>query len=103
MIDNSAILVNLFANITTFVCLVLFYIYIFGDSNKVVARWDFISHWSLRLGMMLMIGGTFFNTLTLSTPSWSEILLNLGLGIVMVWVVLFHRNLFNKAKQTETK
>ena len=100
MMYQTEIIVNLVANITTLVCLVLFYIYLFGDNSKAVAKWSFIGHWSLRCGMLFMIGGTFFNTLTLSTPSWSEILLNFGLALLMVWVVLFHRNLF-KSKSAQ--
>lgn len=101
MIHQTEILVNLVANITTLVCLVLFYIYLFGDHTKSVARWTFIRHWSLRGGMLFMIGGTFFNTLTLSTPDWSEIMLNFGLALLMIWVVLFHRNLFRNKSEVK--
>ncbi len=101
MMYKTELLINVISNITTLVCLVLFYIYLFGDHTKSIAKWSFISHWSLRAGMLFMIGGTFFNTLTLSTPSWSEILLNLGLALLMVWVVLFHRNLFTKNATTK--
>lgn len=96
MMYPTEILVNLLANIITLVCLVLFYIYLFGDHTKAIANWTFIRHWSLRGGMLFMIGGTFFNTLTLSTPSWSEIILNVGLALLMIWVVLFHRNIFRE-------
>lgn len=97
MIDNSAIIVNLVANVVTLVCMTMFYIYLFGDHNKMVAKWNFISHWTLRFGIIGMICGTFFNTLTLSTPSWSEIVLNVGLALLMLWALLFHRKIFIRA------
>jgi len=94
MIDNLPLLINLVANVVTLVCMTMFYIYLFGDHNKIVAKWSFVSHWSLRLGIIAMIAGTFFNTMTLSTPDWSEIVLNGGMGLLMLWALLFHRKMF---------
>lgn len=94
MINDTALVINLIANLVTLVSMLMFYIYLFGDQNKVVAKWNFVSHWTLRMGMLGMIAGTFFNCLTLSTPFWSEIILNIGLALLMAWAFLFHRKLF---------
>lgn len=103
MIENTSLIVNLVANLVTLVCMTMFYIYLFGDHNKMVAKWSFVSHWTLRMGIIGMIAGTFFNTLTLSTPDWSEITLNCGLALLMFWALLFHRKMFLNSSTTQTK
>jgi hypothetical protein len=40
--------------------------------------------------------GSLFNFLTLSTPPFSEVLLNLGLAVVFLWAAVFHYNYFIK-------
>lgn len=87
-------IINALANILLSYSLIMFYIYLFGDNDKIVHKWTFLGHWTLKLGLIIMIIGTIFNLLTFNCPSFSQLLLNVGLSITFVWVYLFHKQLF---------
>lgn len=92
-------LTNLLSNILLGYSLTMFYLYLFADNSKIVHKWSFVGHWTLKLGLIMMIIGTLFNVLSLDTPSISQITMNVGLSITFVWAYLFHRKLFkNKIK-----
>ena len=74
-------IINLISNIVLSYSLIMFYIYLFGDNNKIVHKWKFIGHWSLKLGLIIIIVGTIFNILTFDCPSLSQLCLNVGIAI----------------------
>lgn len=87
-------LINLASNILLSYSLIMFYLYLFGDNDKIVHRWRFVGHWTLRLGIIIMIIGTLFNILTFDAPSLSQLSLNIGLSMTFFWAYLFHKKLF---------
>lgn len=98
---NLLTTINFISNIVLGYSLTMFYIYLFADATKIVHRWSFVGHWSLRLGLSAMIIGTLFNVLTFDTPSKSQLLMNIGLSIVFVWAYLFHKQLFKYKNQNK--
>lgn len=95
-------IINLLANLILSYSLIMFYLYLYGDNDKIVHRWSFIGHWTLKLGIITMITGTIFNMLTFNKPSLSQLCLNVGLAITFVWVYLFHKELFEKRLKEKT-
>jgi len=87
-------LINIVSNIILSYSLIMFYLYLFGDNDKIVHRWKFIGHWTLKLGLITMIIGTLFNILTFDNPSISQLFLNVGLSMTFFWAYLFHKQLF---------
>ena len=94
-------ILNLIANIILCISMVLFYLYLYGDvKNKhIMNKWTMIQHWSLRVGLLGIIAGSFFNILTLSTPPITEVVLNIGLALTFFWAYKFHKFLFDKKQK----
>lgn len=94
----AAILINEVANFLMCVSVTMFYVYLYGDKSKVVHRWSFVGHWTLKLGLIGIIIGSALNVLTLSDPPLTEVVLNAGLALTFVWAYLFHRKMFDAKK-----
>lgn len=94
----TAIVVNELANAVMMVSVIMFYIYIYGDASKVVHRWSFVGHWTLKFGLIGIILGSLLNVLTFSNPPLTEVVLNVGLAMTFVWAYLFHRKMFASKK-----
>lgn len=86
--------INLITSLTLGFCLTMFYIYLYGDDSKVVHKWSFVGHWSLKLGMVGMIIGILLKIWNLDTPTIHELIFDVGLTLVFLWAYLFHRQLF---------
>ena len=52
---------------------------------------NFFMQWWIRFSLIAVAAGGLFNVLTLSTPHWSEILLNVGIGLLFTWAVTWHK------------
>jgi hypothetical protein len=74
----------------------MFYIYLFGDGEKAIAKWNITKLFLLRIGIISIICGSFFNAVTLWNPPIHEVLLNVGLALLFVWAYDFHRRIFKK-------
>ena len=94
----AAIVINEVANFLMCVSVTMFYVYLYGDKSKVVHRWSFVGHWTLKLGLIGIIIGSALNVLTLSDPPLTEVVLNVGLALTFVWAYLFHRKMFAEKK-----
>lgn len=90
------LLINLIANIILTLSGMIFFLQLYGKESSVVHRWDFISHWSLKFGLSAFVAGSFLNVLTLNHPSFSEVLMNIGLAALFTWAVMFHYKIFSK-------
>ena len=56
-----------------------------------VRKMHFMMQYWIRLSLASVAAGGMFNVLTLSTPHWSEILLNVGIGLLFTWAVAWHK------------
>lgn len=56
-----------------------------------VQKMNFFMRSWIRLSLIAVAAGGLFNVISLSTPHWSEILLNFGLGLLFSWAFYWHR------------
>ena len=74
-----------------------FYIMLFskiGKGHKAVDSFPATSHWLVKLGLAFATAGAFLNLVTLSSPNFTEIVLNLGMGGLFVWAAIYHAKKF---------
>jgi hypothetical protein len=91
-----AVVINEVSNFVMCVSVIMMYVYLYGDKTKVVHKWSFVGHWTLKLGLIGIILGSALNVLTLSDPPLTEVVLNVGLALTFVWAYLFHRKMFRE-------
>ena len=91
-------IINLIANSFIVFGMVFFIIGVFGRKSKVVESMHYFEIMFLKIALCSTAAGSLFNVLTLSTPSFSEVLLNIGLGLLFVWAAWFHWKYFVKKK-----
>ena len=90
-------LINAFANVVITLAMTAFIIFVFGRFSMLdkLPKYQILT---IRIGLCMTAAGSLFNFLTLSTPPFSEVLLNLGLAVVFLWAAIFHYNYFVKKK-----
>lgn len=94
-----ATIINLIANSLITIGMTFFIIAVFGRRSKVIESMNFIERLFLKTALCASAAGALLNVLTLSTPSMSESLLNVGMGILFTWAAWFHWKYFVKKKQ----
>ena len=97
------VLINFLSNLIITISVTTFYIYIYGDDSKVVHRWKFAQHFSLKFGLIGIISGSLFNALTMPKLILTETLLNVGLALVFTWSAFFHKKLFKNERPKNTR
>lgn len=88
------LIINEASNLLMCISVTMFYIYLYGDSDKIVHNWSFVGHWTLKLGLIAIIAGSALNALTLSHPPLTEVILNAGLAMTFAWGYIFHKKMF---------
>jgi hypothetical protein len=94
--ETIKLTVNVLANLTLFTSALMFYIYIFGDEDKAVAKLNITKLFLLRVGVISIICGSFFNAVTLWNPPLPEVVLNVGLAVLFYWAYDFHKKIFKR-------
>lgn len=104
-------ILNAFANSMICLGMILFFVLLFGNENSIVNKWPLLRHWSLKVGLVTIIASSAWNALnfafriiipktagiiTYTQTPVGEIMLNVGLAILFVWVVYFHKYHFLK-------
>jgi hypothetical protein len=82
--------VNLVASVLIAISVTGFMFLIQHEDSPVMKMNFFMRSW-IRLSLVAMAAGGLFNVVTLSTPHWSEILLNAGIGLLFTWAFYWHR------------
>jgi hypothetical protein len=109
--DFFAVL-NIFANAIICLGITSFFVLLFGNSNSIVHKWTVLQHWSLKTALVTIIATSAWNAMNVvykmviprgvdvithvETPI-GEILMNVGLAGLFVWIVYFHYFHFMKA------
>lgn len=93
--ETTKLVVNLISNIALFVYSLLFYIYVFGDERKSIAKWHMTKLFLLKVGFISIICGSLYSAVTLSDPELGEVVLNAGLAMLFAWAYDFHKKIFN--------
>jgi hypothetical protein len=94
-------MLNLIANLILTLSGMIFFLQLYGNESSIVHKWKFMSHWSLKIGLAAFVAGSFLNVLTLSTPSYTQVLSNFGLSAIFSWAVMFHYKIFSKYGKKE--
>lgn len=91
--------ISIATNLILGYCLTMFYIYLYGDHSKVVHKWKFVGHWSLKMGLIGMILGIVINIWNADSTNFYNLLFDIGMTLVFLWAYKFHKQLFkNKIK-----
>lgn len=89
--------INLIASILILLSVTGFMLLIQHEESPVMQMKFLMRSW-IRLSLVAVASGGFFNILTLSTPHWSEIILNVGIGLLFAWAFYWHRLKWHESK-----
>ena len=84
--------INFIANIVLTTSVAAFIVILYR-TDSVVRKWPLAGSYLLRLSLVAIAVGGLGNCLTLSTPPFTEIILNAGMSGLFAWAVWFHHNL----------
>jgi uncharacterized membrane protein YcaP (DUF421 family) len=90
--------INLFANLITVVSVTFFIIGVFGRRSKMIEQMPMYEQYFLRFALATLASGALLNVLTFSTPHATEVILNLGMGLLFTWAAWFHWKYFVRKK-----
>jgi hypothetical protein len=91
-------IINLLCNLVLCGVGTMVFLTLFTHQSSIVHKWSILQHWALKFGLSAFIAGSLFNVLTLSTPPWTEVVLNIGLAFIFIWVNYFHYKIFYPSK-----
>jgi hypothetical protein len=99
-------IINILANSVICLAMTLFFILLFGNSTSIIHKWPVLQHWSLKIALVSIIATSAWNAMnvlyfhmvprhgmivdSVHTPA-GEILMNMGLAALFVWIVIFHK------------
>jgi hypothetical protein len=89
------IVINLIANIILTASGMIFFLLLYGRESSIVHKWNFVSHWSLKIGLAAFVAGSYLNTLKFNNAPPSQVLMNVGLACIFSWAVIFHYKIFS--------
>lgn len=95
--NNTIVWINLASNAVLTGAFSAFLIFLFGRDNSLVYRMQGYHTLFLRVGLCACAAGSLLNVLTLSSPPVTEVILNAGLAMVMLWAAVFHYLRFVRA------
>lgn len=86
--------VNFVANLILTLAFMLFLLFVFGRTNSKIYALPWYKTIVAKVGLATCAMGSLLNTLTLSDPPASEVLLNVGLAALFSWASVFHYKTF---------
>lgn len=89
-------IVNLIANVTVTVAGTLFIIGVFGRRSKTIESMPKFEQQFLKVALSILAAGSLLNVLTVYTPHFTEVILNVGLAMLFAWAAWFHWKYFVK-------
>jgi hypothetical protein len=91
-------ILNLIANMMITFGMTFFIIGVFGRKSQTIEKLPLLEKIFLRVALSATAAGSLFNLLTASTPNISEIIMNIGMGLLFTWTSFFHWKYFVKTK-----
>ncbi len=89
--------INVIANGLITIGGLAFYVMLFtkiGDGVKQIDQFGKVSYHTIRTGLAFILAGALFNLLLMTTPPASEVLMNLGFGLILSWAAVWHGKKF---------
>lgn len=85
--------INAIAN--ALICLggLAFYVMLFtkiGDGVKQIDRFGKTSYYTIKTALAFVVAGALLNVLLLTVPPFTEVLMNVGLGLIFAWAAVWH-------------
>ena len=90
------ITINLIANVMVTISVTFFIIGVFGRRSRVIESMPIAEQYFLRVALSTLAAGSLLNVLTFSTPHVTEVILNVGVGLLFTWAAWFHWKYFVK-------
>ena len=84
---------NVIANIVIAISIAGFMVMLQEQTNP-VAKMPFLLRTWIKISLAVTSGGALLNVVTLSTPPYSEVILNLGLAGLFSWSYFWHLKMF---------
>ena len=92
---NTYTIVNIIASLLITVSVTGFILMVYRPGSPVDEMPLPLKAW-IKLSLVSVAAGSLFNVLTMSTPVWSEVLLNVGVGGLFSWAFFWHRIRWNQ-------
>lgn len=86
--------VNFVANLILTLAFMLFLLFVFGRTNSKIYELPWYKTILAKIALAICAMASLLNTLTLSNPPASEVLLNVGLATLFSWTSIFHYKAF---------
>jgi hypothetical protein len=70
-----------------------FYVMLFtkiGDGVKQIDRFGKFSYYLIKCSLALVVAGALLNVLLLTSPPFTEVLMNVGFGVIFSWAAVWH-------------
>jgi hypothetical protein len=90
------IAINFIANLTVAISVTFFIIGVFGRRSQTIEKMPTWEQYFLRVALAMLASGSLLNVLTVYTPHVTEVILNVGLGLLFAWAAWFHWKYFVK-------
>jgi len=90
------ITINLIANVMVMISVTFFIIGVFGRRSQTIEKMPLSEQYFLRISLSVLAAGSLLNILTVSTPHATEVILNVGVGLLFTWAAWFHWKYFVK-------
>jgi hypothetical protein len=90
------VVINLIANVMVMISVTFFIIGVFGRRSPMIDKMPSWEQYFLRIALSMLAAGSLLNVLTVYTPHVTEVVLNVGLGLLFAWAAWFHWKYFVK-------
>lgn len=90
------VVINLIANLLVTISVTFFIIGVFGRRSHMIEKMPIFEQYFLRVALATLSAGSLLNVLTVSTPHITEVILNVGVGLLFSWAAWFHWKYFVK-------
>lgn len=81
-------LINIIASLVVFVATLTLIVRLFTDGKCIVYQWSFLERETLRLGLIFIALGSFWNFFAKEITPTNEVVLNVGLAIIFTGVLI---------------
>ena len=89
--------INVIANSLITIGGLAFYVMLFtkiGDGVKQIDQFGKVSYYTIKASLARVIAGALLKVLLLTTPPFTEVVMNVGLGGIFMWAALWHGKKF---------
>lgn len=79
--------INMIASLVAFITAIILIIRLFTDGNCIIYKWQFWERETLRIGLIFIAMGSFWNFFAKEITPTNEVILNIGIAIIFTGVL----------------